>query len=146
MSDASKTLTVPELEALLARCEPCSDFDMNAYWKRALAAVCRQALAQAAAIDHLQAFKDWCHSYLDAHGVPHHPPGSHGTEGCRIGDRMDWLVARLRAAESGRDRLREALRALLLTAQEAKRENTPEFMEWLELRCGEVRAELAKES
>lgn len=50
--------------------------------------------------DKLQAFKDWVHSYLDAHGVPHHPPGTHGAEGCRIGDRMDWLMARLRAAES----------------------------------------------
>jgi hypothetical protein len=43
----------------------------------------------------LQAFKDWVHGYLDAHGVPHHPPGPHGAEGCRIGDRMDWLMAKL---------------------------------------------------
>lgn len=47
----------------------------------------------------LQKFKDWVHNYLDAHGVPHHPPGSHGAAGCRIGDRMDWLMARLAAAE-----------------------------------------------
>ncbi len=40
----------------------------------------------------LQAFKDWVHGYLDTHGVPHHPPGPHGAEGCRIGDRMDWLM------------------------------------------------------
>jgi hypothetical protein len=40
----------------------------------------------------LQAFKDWVHKYLDAHGIPHHPPGMHGAEGCRIGDRMDWLL------------------------------------------------------
>jgi hypothetical protein len=42
--------------------------------------------------DKLQAFKDWVHAYLDQHGVPHHPPGTHGAEGCRIGDRMDWLM------------------------------------------------------
>lgn len=50
--------------------------------------------------DKLQAFKDWVHTYLDAHGVPHHPPGIHGAEGCRIGDRMDWLMERLRRAEA----------------------------------------------
>ena len=49
--------------------------------------------------DKLQAFKTWVHEYLDAHGVPHHPPGTHGAEGCRIGDRMDWVFAE-------RDRLR----------------------------------------
>lgn len=48
--------------------------------------------------DKLQAFKDWVHSYLDTHGVPHHPPGTHGAEGCRIGDRMDWLMAQLAAS------------------------------------------------
>lgn len=41
----------------------------------------------------LQAFKDWVHNYLDMHSVPHHPPGTHGAAGCRIGDRMDWLMA-----------------------------------------------------
>lgn len=48
----------------------------------------------------LQAFKDWVHKYLDDHGVPYHPPGPHGAEGCRIGDRMDWLMAKLAAAEN----------------------------------------------
>jgi hypothetical protein len=48
----------------------------------------------------LQAFKDWVHAYLDTHGVPHHPPGPHGAEGCRIGDRMDWLMARVAGLES----------------------------------------------
>lgn len=45
--------------------------------------------------DALQKFKDWVHAYLDAHGVPHHPPGVHGAEGCRIGDRMDYVFAKL---------------------------------------------------
>lgn len=48
----------------------------------------------------LQVFKTWVHAYLDAHKVPHHPPGTHGAAGCRIGDRMDWLVAELEAARS----------------------------------------------
>lgn len=50
----------------------------------------------AAERDKLQAFKNWTHQFLDAHGVPHHPPGTHGAEGCRIGDRMDWLMEQLR--------------------------------------------------
>ncbi len=45
--------------------------------------------------DKLQAWKDWVHNYLDTHGVPYHPPGTHGAEGCRIGDRMDWVWARV---------------------------------------------------
>jgi hypothetical protein len=51
-------------------------------------------------VQKLQRFKDWVHAYLDAQGVPHHPPGTHGAEGCRIGDRMDWLMDRLRKAEA----------------------------------------------
>lgn len=43
----------------------------------------------------LQLFKDWVHAYLDSKGVPHHPPGSHGAEGCRIGDRLDWVMAQV---------------------------------------------------
>jgi hypothetical protein len=42
-----------------------------------------------------QKFKDWVHNYLDTHGVPHHPPGTHGEHGCRIGDRMDWIWSEL---------------------------------------------------
>lgn len=63
--------------------------------------------------DKLQAFKDWTHSYLDAQGVPHHPPGSHGAEGCRIGDRMDWLMGSLRD-------LREANAALAAACAKAE--------------------------
>jgi hypothetical protein len=68
-----------------------------------------------ARIEKLQAFKNWVHAYLDEHGVPHHPPGVHGAEGCRIGDRMDWLMERLRKAEGDApprvgERMREALK------------------------------------
>ena len=66
----------------------------------------RQLAEMTAERDKLQAFKNFVHGYLDNLGVPHHPPGIHGAEGCRIGDRMDWLVAE-------RDRLREVNAALL---------------------------------
>jgi hypothetical protein len=56
--------------------------------------------AAEAARDKLQKFKNWVHDYLDKHGVPHHPPGVHGAEGCRIGDRMDWLTSQLDKARS----------------------------------------------
>lgn len=69
----------------------------------------------------LQAFKDWTHAFLDTHGVPHHPPGPHGAEGCRIGDRMDWLMNRLRSTESQRDRLLALLREVLAWGEEAVR-------------------------
>lgn len=46
-----------------------------------------------AEVQRLQAFKDWVHAYLDAKGVPKEfPDGQHTREGCRIGDRLDWLV------------------------------------------------------
>jgi len=53
----------------------------------------------------LQRFKDWVHQYLDDRGVPHHPPGTHGAEGCRIGDRMDWLMARIERLKAELDGL-----------------------------------------
>jgi hypothetical protein len=73
--------------------------------------------------DKLQAFKDWCHAYLDAVGVPHHPPGTHGAAGCRIGDRMDWLMdwltAKLAAAEADRDALAAAATRLAAQVEES---------------------------
>lgn len=63
--------------------------------------------------DKLQAFKSWVHGFLDAHGVPHHPPGPHGAEGCRIGDRMDWLLHRVAELEAERG-------GLLMRAQAAE--------------------------
>lgn len=68
--------------------------DLCVYLRQAIAEI-RELRAQR---DKLQAFKDWVHAYLDSHGVPHHPPGPHGAEGCRIGDRMDWLMARIGGA------------------------------------------------
>jgi hypothetical protein len=59
--------------------------------------------------DKLQAFKDYVHKRLDDQDVPHHPPGPHGAEGCRIGDRLDWLISRLDAEELAQEGLRTAL-------------------------------------
>ncbi len=80
-----------------------------------------------------QAFKDWVHAYLDAHGVPHHPPGTHGAEGCRIGDRLDWLIKAL-STSSAEDALRsenEAMRAEIerLRGELEQREAPPSVTE-----------------
>lgn len=66
------------------------------------------------AAEKLQRFKDWVHAFLDGKGVPHHPPGTHGAAGCRIGDRMDWVW-------SERDALR--LRVVRMHADKCTVEN-----------------------
>lgn len=49
----------------------------------------------------LQAFKDWVHAYLDEKGVPKEfPDGPHTKEGCRIGDRMDYVFHHLLSART----------------------------------------------
>ena len=68
--------------------EPCIEVN-GRLWKKS---EIEKALAER---DKLQAFKDWVHTYLDTHNVPHHPPGVHGAAGCRIGDRMDWLMSQV---------------------------------------------------
>lgn len=69
------------------------------------------ALAQAAAVleeerAKLQAFKNWVHDYLDKHGVPADPGGPHTAEGCRIGDRMDWVFEQLASAPAPKTQAR----------------------------------------
>lgn len=46
--------------------------------------------------DKLLKFKQYVHERLDKHGIPHHSPGVHGAEGCRIGDRLDYVFSTLR--------------------------------------------------
>lgn len=58
-------------------------------------AMAKRSFEESVARGKLQAFKDWVHAYLDSKGVPEAPPGTHGAEGCRIGDRMDWVFAKL---------------------------------------------------
>lgn len=51
------------------------------------------------AVANLQKFKEWVHAYLDAQGVPREfPDGKHTKEGCRVGDRLDWLMVQLKEA------------------------------------------------
>jgi hypothetical protein len=44
--------------------------------------------------DKLKRFKDYVHSRLDAAGVPTDPDSPHKAEGCRIGGRLDVVLAR----------------------------------------------------
>ncbi len=46
-----------------------------------------------AAHDKLARFKAYVHDRLDAAGVPVDPESAHKAEGCRIGGRLDWLLA-----------------------------------------------------
>lgn len=41
----------------------------------------------------LRRFKAYVHNRLDEVGVPTHPDGPHSAEGCRIGDRLDLILA-----------------------------------------------------
>lgn len=43
--------------------------------------------------DALLGFKRFVHRRLDEAGVPTHPDGPHSKEGCRIGDRLDLVLA-----------------------------------------------------
>lgn len=43
--------------------------------------------------DALMAFKAYVHTRLDDAGVPTHPEGPHSAAGCRIGDRLDIVLA-----------------------------------------------------
>lgn len=86
--------------------------------------------------DKLQRFKDWVHAYLDAHGVPHHPPGTHGAEGCRIGDRMDWLMADLAARDRRVAELEAGLRNLLAVISDSDQRKHPSSMRLLGIVSG----------
>lgn len=48
-----------------------------------------------AQLNKLAAFKKYVHERLDEAGVPVDPESPHKDEGCRIGGRLDWLLARL---------------------------------------------------
>lgn len=49
--------------------------------------------------DALKSFKTYVHEYLDGKGVPTNPEGVHGQNGCRIGDRLDWLFENMASKE-----------------------------------------------
>lgn len=70
----------------------------------------------------LQKFKAWVHAYLDGLGVPKEfPDGPHTREGCRIGDRMDWLVKQqetLRARLQGTEKTDGAMQIVAKQGEE----------------------------
>lgn len=72
-------MTLKEADALRIRCESYERFMHD------LQNDCKK----------LQRFKDFVHTTLDKMGVPTHIDGPHSKEGCRIGDRLDWIKARL---------------------------------------------------
>lgn len=49
--------------------------------------------------DKLKKFKEYVHARLDAAGVPTDPDSPHKAEGCRIGGRLDIVLAGARAVE-----------------------------------------------
>lgn len=50
-----------------------------------------------ARVRELEKFKAYVHQRLDDAGIDTHPDGSHSKEGCRVGDRLDEVLGRLRA-------------------------------------------------
>jgi hypothetical protein len=68
----------------------CEMDQLHPGWRDEVSEICRLT----AELDKLQAFKDWVHPWLDAHGVPHDPdPEKTAATGCRISNRMAWLLA-----------------------------------------------------
>lgn len=66
----------------------------------------------------LQAFKDFVHGRLDEMGVAADPKGEHSAKGCRIGDRLDLLQARVTKAEDELLEIRHAVWHALDDAEE----------------------------
>jgi Domain of unknown function (DUF3850) len=54
----------------------------------------------------LEDFKGYVHQRLDQEFIPANPPGEHADEGCRIGQRLDWLFNYVKQLENkvGSDR------------------------------------------
>jgi hypothetical protein len=58
------------------------------------------------------AFKAWVHARLDQGGVPTHIDGPHSREGCRVGDRMDFVFDSLATERAARERAEADTRRL----------------------------------
>lgn len=64
-------------------------------WQKRMCQLHAEDLANMSAQrDKLAAFKAYVHRRLDEAGVPADPPGEHREAGCRIGQRLDWLMVR----------------------------------------------------
>lgn len=85
----AEELTDAEIDMLLER------FDRTdpKIQRRAVVQFMLNAEQMRAERDKLQAFKDYVHGRLDAAGVPTDPDSPHKAEGCRIGGRLDILIA-----------------------------------------------------
>lgn len=68
--------------------------------------------AEEAKVIAAHAFKQYVHSSLDAAGVPVDPESPHKAEGCRIGGRLDWLLAKLAAMAAAVAKLPKTAAAL----------------------------------
>lgn len=66
-------------------------------------------------IKKLQDFKDYVHGRLDEAGIEKNPEGKHSKHGCRIGDRLDIVLSRVRELEDKASHLE-----ILLIGAEAK--------------------------
>lgn len=63
-------------------------------------AIKRELAALAADVEKLSAFKAFVHEFLDRNGVPTDPPGTMREEGCRVGQRLKYLVDERDAARA----------------------------------------------
>lgn len=64
-----------------------------------LAALRAELASASERADKLQAFKDYVHQRLDDAGIPSDPDSPHKAAGCRIGGRLDVVLARVEVAE-----------------------------------------------
>ena len=78
------------------------------YARRTVVELERSLTAAEAERDALLRFKRFVHSFLTQRGVPEDPPGKHRDEGCRVGQRLqyvcderDALRARVAGLEAG---------------------------------------------
>ena len=98
-------------ETIDAIVDACGDFGSRFSTNDGVVREVLSALEETAEQKALRAFKGYVHQRLDDAGIPTRPEGEHSAAGCRIGDRLDILLARLSMAEHERDNSVECLRA-----------------------------------
>lgn len=74
----------------------------------------RELTAVRAERDALLRFKRFVHGYLTQREVPEDPPGKHRDEGCRVGQRLQYVCDERDEALAEAERLREALRDVMM--------------------------------
>lgn len=106
MTDAPKLLSRDELDEALLSVFKDASYGSD-FW-HAEQRIRAHIAALEAELDALQAFKIYVHNRLTLAGIATHPDGPHTKQGCRIGDRLDIVLAE-----------RDALRSTLLAAHHA---------------------------